>query len=316
MRVIADRDDFEVLAINDLADAKTMAILFKYDSVHGAFQGTVEAAEDALIINGRRIKLLQEKDPSKLPWKELNVYFVVEATGRFTKRDDCMLHVKAGAKKVLLTAPAKDKIDATIVMGVNQRSLKPTDIVLSNASCTTNCLAPMAKVLSDNFGIVIGQMTTCHAYTNDQRIQDLIHEDLRRARAGAINIIPTKTGAAKAIGEVIPELTGKMDGLALRVPVADGSVTDLTVILEKSVKKEEINAAFKKASQDALKGILQYTEDPIVSSDIIGNPHSCIVDALSTNVVGGKLAKVLGWYDNEIGFSHRVADLMAYAAKL
>jgi glyceraldehyde 3-phosphate dehydrogenase len=201
-------------------------------------------------------------------------------------------------------------------MGVNQRSLKPTDIVLSNASCTTNCLAPMAKVLSDNFGIVIGQMTTCHAYTNDQRIQDLIHEDLRRARAGAINIIPTKTGAAKAIGEVIPELTGKMDGLALRVPVADGSVTDLTVILEKSVKKEEINAAFKKASQDALKGILQYTEDPIVSSDIIGNPHSCIVDALSTNVVGGKLAKVLGWYDNEIGFSHRVADLMAYAAKL
>ena len=316
MRVLADRSDIEVVAINDLADAKMMATLFKYDSVHGIFDGTVQAAENALVINGRKIQLCKEKDPSKLPWGSLGAYFVLESTGIFTKREQCMLHVQAGAKKVLLSAPAKDKIDATIVMGVNQNTLKASDIVISNASCTTNCLAPIAKVLSDSFGIEKGLMTTCHAYTNDQRIQDLIHEDPWRARAGAINIIPTKTGAAKAIGEVIPELAGKMDGLALRVPVPDGSITDLVCILAKNATKEEINAAFKKAADGPMKGILEYTDDPIVSSDVIGNTHSSIVDAGSTIVMGGNLVKVLSWYDNEIGFSNRVADLMAFAAKL
>ena len=316
MRVLANRSDIEVVAINDLADAKMMATLFKYDSVHRKFEGTVEAAGDALVINGRKIQLCKEKDPSKLPWSSLGAYFVLESTGIFTKREQCMLHVQAGARKVLLSAPAKDKIDATIVMGVNQNTLKASDIVISNASCTTNCLAPIAKVLSDSFGIVKGLMTTCHAYTNDQRILDLIHEDPRRARAGAINIIPTKTGAAKAIGEVIPELAGKMDGLALRVPVPDGSITDLVCILAKNATKEEINAALKKAADGPMKGILEYTDDPIVSSDVIGNTHSSIVDAGSTIVMGGNLVKVLSWYDNEIGFSNRVADLMAFAAKL
>ncbi len=316
MRVLAQRSDFEVVAINDLADAKMMATLFKYDSVHGVFKGTVDHTDDSLIIQGKKMRLFREKDPSKLPWKELDVYFVLESTGHFTKREDCMKHVGAGAKKVLLSAPAKDKIDATIVMGVNEKSLKASDVVISNASCTTNCLAPIAKVISDTCGIVKGLMTTCHAYTNDQRIQDLIHDDARRARAGAINIIPTKTGAAKAIGEVIPELSGKMDGLALRVPVADGSVTDLVCIVGKETTKEAINAAFKRAAEGPMKGILQYTEDPIVSSDVIGNTHSSIVDGLSTNVVGGNLLKVLSWYDNEMGFSHRVADLMALASKL
>jgi glyceraldehyde 3-phosphate dehydrogenase len=316
MRVLANRSDIEVVGINDLADAKMMATLFKYDSTHGVFEGTVAAAENALVINGRKIPLSKEKDPSKLPWGSLGAYFVLESTGFFTKREQCMMHVQAGAKKVLLSAPAKDEIDATIVMGVNQNTLKATDIVISNASCTTNCLAPMAKVLSDNFGIEKGLMTTCHAYTNDQRIQDLIHEDPRRARAGAINIIPTKTGAAKAIGEVIPELKGKLDGLALRVPVVDGSITDLVCLLRDSTTKEEINAALKKAAEGPMKGILEYTEDPIVSTDVIGNTHSSIIDGQCTTVVGGNLAKVLSWYDNEMGFSNRVADLIAYAAKL
>jgi len=313
-RALCTRKQFEVVAINDLTDAKTLAMLLKYDSVHGQFEGAIEAKESALVVNGKEIKLLKERDPEKLPWKAMAVDFVVESTGVFTKRDDCAKHLKAGAKRVLLSAPAKDKVDATIVMGVNEKTLKAEHVVVSNASCTTNCLAPMAKVLQDSFGIVKGQMTTCHAYTNDQRVQDLMHEDPRRARAAGLNIIPTKTGAAKAIGEVIPELSGKMDGMALRVPVADGSITDLTVITEKATNDKDVNAAFKKAAEGPLKGILQYTEDPIVSSDIIGNPHSCIVDGGCTKVVGGNLVKVLAWYDNEWAYSLRMADLMALAA--
>ncbi|MBM4045222.1 MAG: type I glyceraldehyde-3-phosphate dehydrogenase [Planctomycetes bacterium] len=313
-RALCTRKQFEVVAINDLTDAKTLAMLLKYDSVHGQFEGAIEAKESALVVNGKEIKLLKERDPEKLPWKAMAVDFVVESTGVFTKRDDCAKHLKAGAKRVLLSAPAKDKVDATIVMGVNEKTLKAEHVVVSNASCTTNCLAPMAKVLQDSFGIVKGQMTTCHAYTNDQRVQDLMHEDPRRARAAGLNIIPTKTGAAKAIGEVIPELSGKMDGMALRVPVADGSITDLTVITEKATNDKDVNAAFRKAAEGPLKGILQYTEDPIVSSDIIGNPHSCIVDGGCTKVVGGNLVKVLAWYDNEWAYSLRMADLMALAA--
>ncbi|MBM4083017.1 MAG: type I glyceraldehyde-3-phosphate dehydrogenase, partial [Planctomycetes bacterium] len=255
-RALCTRKQFEVVAINDLTDAKTLAMLLKYDSVHGQFEGAIEAKESALVVNGKEIKLLKERDPEKLPWKAMAVDFVVESTGVFTKRDDCAKHLKAGAKRVLLSAPAKDKVDATIVMGVNEKTLKAEHVVVSNASCTTNCLAPMAKVLQDSFGIVKGQMTTCHAYTNDQRVQDLMHEDPRRARAAGLNIIPTKTGAAKAIGEVIPELSGKMDGMALRVPVADGSITDLTVITEKATNDKDVNAAFRKAAEGPLKGIL------------------------------------------------------------
>ncbi len=312
-RIMSKRPDFDVRVINDLTDAKTLAHLLKYDSVFGRFDGTVEVKENTMVVNGKAIPVLAEKDPSKLPWKQHEIDFVVESTGVFTSKADCEKHVTQGAKKVLLTVPAKDKIDATIVMGVNPTSLKAEHRIISNASCTTNCLAPLAKVLSDRFGIVRGLMTTVHAYTNDQRVSDLVHKDLRRARAAATNIIPTTTGAAKALGEVIPELKGKLDGTAMRVPVPDGSVVDLTCELKTPATVEQINAAFREAANGALKGVLEYTEDEIVSSDIIGDAHSCVFDAKCTMSLDGGLVKVIGWYDNEWGYSNRVVDLIAYA---
>ncbi|MDQ1272214.1 MAG: hypothetical protein QG591_844 [Planctomycetota bacterium] len=309
-RAIAYRGDIDVLAINDLADSKSLEILLKYDSVHGRFDGSVEAKEKSLLVNGKEVKLLMEKDPSNLPWKSLGVDIVIESTGIFTSRADCAKHLDAGAKKVILSAPAKDKIDATIVVGVNTKDLKPEHKIVSNASCTTNCLAPLAKVIHDSFGIEKGLMTTIHAYTNDQRISDFIHKDLRRARAAAVNIIPTTTGAAKAIGEVIPSLKGKLDGLAMRVPVANGSVTDLVVLVSKDVTVETVNAAMKRAAEGELKGILEYCEDPIVSSDVIGNTHSSIFDSALTYVIDKRMVKVVSWYDNEWGFSNRMVDLV------
>lgn len=309
-RAIAQRGGIDVLAVNDLADSKSLALLLKYDSVHGKFDGVIEAKEKSLLVNGKEVKLLMEKDPAKLPWKALGADIVIESTGIFTSRAECAKHLDAGAKKVILSAPAKDKIDATIVVGVNTRDLKPEHKIVSNASCTTNCLAPLAKVMNDNFGIEKGLMTTIHAYTNDQRISDLIHKDLRRARAAAVNIIPTTTGAAKAIGEVIPSLKGKLDGLAMRVPVVNGSVTDLVVLVSKDITVETVNAAMKKAAEGELKGILEYCEDPIVSSDIIGNTHSSIFDSALTYVIDKRMVKVVSWYDNEWGFSNRMVDLV------
>jgi glyceraldehyde 3-phosphate dehydrogenase len=314
-RVIAEREGIDVLAINDLTDARTLSTLLKYDSVHGRFKGDIEAKDDVLIVKGKEIRLTKEKDPAGLPWKELGVEVAIESTGIFTKKADCEKHLEAGAKKVILSAPAKDQLDATIVMGINENDLKPEHKIVSNASCTTNCLGPLAKVINDNFGIEKGLMTTIHAYTNDQKVADLMHSDLRRARAAAINIIPTTTGAAKAIGEVIPELKGKLDGMAMRVPVANGSVTDLVASVKKNVSIEEINNVIKAASENELKGILEYCEDPIVSSDIIDNAHSCIFDSLSTYVIGDNLIKVIGWYDNEWGYSNRMVDLIELIAK-
>lgn len=315
-RVMAERKGIDVVAINDLTNSKALAHLLKYDSVHGRFNGTVEAKDNALVVNGKNIKLTAERDPVKLPWGKLNIDFVLESTGIFTSREACAKHLEAGGKKVLLSAPASDKVDATIVIGVNNKSLLPEHKIISNASCTTNCLAPISKVLNDNFKIEKGFMTTVHAYTNDQSVADFIHKDLRRARAAAVNIIPTSTGAAKAIGEVIPDLNGKLDGMALRVPVINGSITDLVVCVSKNTTKEEVNAAMKNAAEGELKGILEYCEDPIVSSDIIDNPCSSILDALSTNVVQGNLVKVVSWYDNEWGYSNRVVDLIELAASL
>lgn len=315
-RVIAEREGIDVVAVNDLTDARTLSILLKYDSVHGKFKGDIDSKENAIIVKGKKVRLTKEKDPAQLPWKELGVEVVIESTGIFTKKADCEKHLEAGAKKVILSAPAKDQLDATIVMGINEKVLKPEHKIVSNASCTTNCLAPLAKVINDNFGIEKGLMTTIHAYTNDQNVADLMHSDLRRARAAAINIIPTTTGAAKAIGEVIPELKGKLDGMAMRVPVANGSVTDLVALVKKKVSIEKINNAIKDASENELKGILEYCEDPIVSSDIIGNDHSCIFDSLSTYVVGDNLIKVIGWYDNEWGYSNRMVDLIELIAKV
>jgi glyceraldehyde 3-phosphate dehydrogenase len=315
-RVLSARQGFEVVAVNDLADAKSLAMLLKYDSVHGKFGASVEVSGGDLVVNGKPVKVLSEKDPAKLPWKALGVDMAVESTGVFSERDKCALHIAAGAKKVILTVPAKGKIDATVVMGVNEGTLKKEHVIVSNASCTTNCLAPMAKVLNDNFGIQYGLMTTIHAYTNDQRILDLVHKDPRRARAAAVNIIPTTTGAAKAIGEVIPELAGKLDGLSMRVPVMDGSCTDLTVMLNKDATKEEINAAFKAAALGPMKGALEYSEDPLVSSDVIGNPCSCLFDSGLTNVMQKRMAKIVGWYDNEWGYSQRVGDVLALMVKV
>jgi len=315
-RVIAAREDINVVAVNDLADARTLSILLKYDSVHGRFDGDIEAKEDALVVEGKEVKLTKEKDPSMLPWKELGVDIAIESTGIFTKKADCAKHLEAGAKKVILSAPAKDQLDATIVMGINENDLSPEHKIVSNASCTTNCLAPLVKVINDNFQIEKGLITTIHAYTNDQNVADMMHKDLRRARAAAVNIIPTTTGAAKAIGEVIPELKGKLDGMAMRVPVANGSVTDLVATVKKNVSIEEVNSAFKAAADNELKGILEYCEDPIVSSDIIGNEHSCILDAMSTCVIDGNLIKVIGWYDNEWGYSNRMVDLAELIAKI
>ena len=315
-RVIAEREGIDVLAINDLTDARTLSILLKYDSVHGRFNGEVGTKDNALVVKGKEIRLTKERDPASLPWKELGVEVVIESTGIFTTKADCEKHLEAGAKKVILSAPAKDQLDATIVMGINDNDLKPEHKIVSNASCTTNCLGPLVKVINDSFGIEKGLMTTIHAYTNDQKVADLMHSDLRRARAAAINIIPTTTGAAKAIGEVIPELKGKLDGMAMRVPVANGSVTDLVTTVKKNVSIEEINNVIKTASENELKGILEYCEDPIVSSDIIDNAHSCIFDSLSTYVIGDNLVKVIGWYDNEWGYSNRMVDLIELISKV
>ena len=315
-RVIAGREDIDVVAINDLADARTLSMLLKYDSVHGRFDGGIKAKEDAIVVKGKEVKLTKEKDPARLPWKELGVDIAIESTGIFTTKADCAKHLEAGAKKVILSAPSKDQLDATIVMGINENELRAEHKIVSNASCTTNCLAPLVKVINDNFQIEKGLITTIHAYTNDQNVADMMHKDLRRARAAAINIIPTTTGAAKAIGEVIPELRGKLDGMAMRVPVANGSVTDLVVSVKKATSAEEVNSVLKAAADNKLNGILEYCDDPIVSSDIIGNEHSCILDAISTCVIGGNLVKVIGWYDNEWGYSNRMVDLAELIAKI
>lgn len=314
-RELQNRKDLEVVGINDLTDAKTLAHLLKYDSVHKKYNGEVTSKDNAIVVDGKEIRVYSEKDPARLPWKKLGVEYVVEATGVFRKRDQIAKHLEAGAKKVVLTVPAKDKIDNMIVLGVNDDDLNADDQIVSNASCTTNCLAPVAKVLNDEFGIVKGLMTTVHAYTNDQQILDLPHKDLRRARAAAMSIIPTTTGAAAAVGKVIPDLDGKLDGMAMRVPTADGSAVDLVVELEKEVTKEEVNAALKKAAEGELKGILEYTEDPIVSIDVVGNSNSSIFDA-GTTMASGNMIKVLSWYDNEWGYSVRVVDLLEKMAKM
>ncbi|MCC7262142.1 MAG: type I glyceraldehyde-3-phosphate dehydrogenase [Candidatus Latescibacteria bacterium] len=309
LRAALSRGKVEVKAINDLTDATTLAHLFKHDSVHGRYAGTVEAGKDQLIVDGKAIRITSERSPAALPWKELGIQVVVESTGLFTERDKAAAHLQAGAKKVLISAPAKGE-DLTVVLGVNDSALKPEHQIVSNASCTTNCLAPMAMVLHQRFGIVKGMMNTIHSYTNDQNILDLPHKDLRRARAAALSMIPTTTGAAVAVGKVLPELKGKLDGLSIRVPTPDGSLTDLTAMLSRSVTKEEINAAFKEAASGPLKGYLEYSEEPLVLADIVGNPASCIFDALSTNVVEGNFIKVLGWYDNEWGYANRCAELL------
>jgi glyceraldehyde 3-phosphate dehydrogenase len=322
-RAMASRpNEFDVIAVNDLTDPKHLATLLRYDSVHGRFNGSVEAGEGKLIVNGKTIQVLKEREPAKLPWSQLGVEVVVESTGFFTDREGPQGgfadHLKAGAKRVIISAPAKGP-DLTVVMGVNDKQLNTQHRCISNASCTTNCLAPMAMILDQKFGIVRGVMTTVHAYTNDQRVADLIHEDLRRARAAAINIIPSTTGAARAIGLVLPTLDGKLDGIALRVPVPDGSITDLTCELKEEVTAEDVNQVFRDAAAGPLKGILEYTEDPIVSSDIIDNPHSCIFDAKCTLVSPkgkGQMVKILGWYDNEWGYSCRTADIVARVGQM
>ncbi len=304
--------DIDIVGINDLTDAATLAHLLKYDSMHGKFGGSIEVDGNALIVNGDRIAISAEKQIANLPWSDLDL--VIESTGVFTAKEALQQHLKH-ARKVILTAPAKDLLDATVVLGVNDHVLTGNETTLSNASCTTNCLAPMVKVLQDNFGIETGFMTTVHAYTNDQNILDLPHKDLRRARAAAMNIIPTTTGAAKALSLVMPEMKGRLDGISFRVPVADGSITDFTAVVSKAATKEEINAAFKAAATEGpLKDYLEYSTEPLVSSDIVGNSHSCIFDSLSTMVIGNTV-KVVGWYDNEWGYSNRIVDLMMKVAK-
>jgi glyceraldehyde 3-phosphate dehydrogenase len=309
--------DFEIVAINDLTDPAGLAHMLKYDSVFGRFHGAVEAGKDFLKVDGKTVKVIAEKDPAKLPWKDQAVDCAVESTGIFTSKADCEKHLAAGAKKVLLTVPPKDDVDRMVVMGVNDEQLQAGDRILSNASCTTNCLAPVAKVLHQKFGIDHGLMTTVHAYTNDQRVADMIHKDLRRARAAAVNIIPTTTGAARAVGKILPDLKGKLDGTSLRVPVPDGSIVDLVAVLKTDTTKEAVNAAFKEAAAGPMKGIIEYTEDEIVSSDIIGNSHSAVFDAKSTMMMGARTVKVFAWYDNEFGYSSRVCDLikLAFASK-
>ncbi|TNE50401.1 MAG: type I glyceraldehyde-3-phosphate dehydrogenase [Deltaproteobacteria bacterium] len=318
--IAASHSDIEVVAINDIGDPKVILHLLKYDTVFGRFGRDIKMEGDTLHVEGMKpVKMLAERDLTKLPWADLKVDFVVESTGVFRKRAQIEGHLEAGAPKVLLTVPAKDEIDATIVLGVNDDDLKASDRIISNASCTTNCLAPMAKVLHESFGIESALMTTIHAYTNDQRVVDAPHSDLRRARAAAANIIPTTTGAAKATGKVLPALLGKIDGMAVRVPVPDGSMVDLVSVLSKTVTVDEVNAAMKAASEGALKGILGYTEDPIVSSDILGSPYSSIFDAAATQLIsaGDKtMVKTLSWYDNEFGYSNRVIDLLKKAAAL
>ena len=311
-RALQSKSNVEVVAINDLTDAKTLAHLLKYDSLHGQFDGTVKADGTNLVINGKTIPVYAERDPANLPWEKLGCEIVLESTGIFTDEAGAGKHLTAGAKKVVISAPAKGNIPF-VVLGVNDDTLSGDEPILSNASCTTNCLAPMAKVLNDAFGIEQGFMTTVHAYTADQRLQDAPHKDLRRARAAALSIVPTTTGAAKAVGKVLPELQGKLDGFAMRVPTPTGSITDFTVTLKKEASIEEVNAAMKKAADGPLKGILQYTDEPLVSIDIVGNPHSCIFDSELTNA-SGKVVKVVGWYDNEAGYSNRSADLISRLA--
>jgi len=313
LRSILERkltDQIDVVGVNDITDAATLAHLFKYDSVHGPYPGEVRVEGDELVVDGERFRVFSERDPKNLPWGELDCDVVIESTGIFRSREKAAQHIEAGAKKVIISAPAKGEVDATIVIGVNDHMLTGKEQVVSNASCTTNCLAPMVKVLDEAFGVRRGFMITVHAYTADQRLQDAPHSDLRRARAAALSIIPTTTGAAKAVGLVLPHLKGKLDGFALRVPVPDGSITDFTAELNREVTVEEVNEAFRKAAENELKGILQYVEDPIVSSDIIHNPHSCIFDSLSTMVIEGNLVKVVGWYDNEWGYACRTVDLV------
>ncbi|HSE14756.1 MAG TPA: type I glyceraldehyde-3-phosphate dehydrogenase [Candidatus Deferrimicrobium sp.] len=304
----------QIVAVNDITDAKTLAHLLKYDSVHGRFDASVEVRENAIAVNGKEIQVLACKDAADLPWGKLGVEIVIESTGRYTDRDGAGKHIAAGAKRVLISAPAKGE-DGTFVMGVNEKTFDPAKhFILSNASCTTNCLAPVAKVLLDSFGIERGLMTTIHAYTNDQKILDLPHKDLRRARAAGMSMIPTTTGAAKAVSLVIPELKGKLDGMAIRVPTPNVSVVDLTAELSRNATAEEINAAMKKASEGSMRGILQYVEEPLVSIDFNHDPASSSFDALSTKVIGGKMAKVLAWYDNEWGYSCRLVDLAKYVS--
>jgi glyceraldehyde 3-phosphate dehydrogenase len=308
-RIVHARPEFEIVAMNDLGDIPTMAHLLKHDSVFGRFEGKVEAGDGAIVVDGKPTRMLSERDPSKLPWKDMGVDIVLESTGAFRKPEQARMHLDAGAERVIISAPAKGAVDATVVMGVNDDALTGDERILSNASCTTNCVAPMVKVLDDAFGVECGLMTTIHAYTNDQRILDLPHSDLRRTRAAAVNMIPTTTGAAKAVGLVIPHLKGKLDGMAVRVPIPVGSMTDLCVSMSKAAGVDEVNATFKEAAGSVLKGILEYSEEPLVSSDIVGNAHSCIFDAGCTSVTGN-LAKICGWYDNEWGYSSRLADLM------
>jgi glyceraldehyde 3-phosphate dehydrogenase len=311
-RIIAGRPEsgVEVVAINDLSDDEILAYLLEYDSVMGRFDQEVSVADGVMTAGDQTVKMLMERDPAKLPWAELEVDVVIEATGVFRDRESLNKHISAGAKRVILTVPSKDKIDETVVLGVNDDALDAGDILVSNASCTTNCLAPLAKVLDDSFGIKKGVMTTVHAYTNDQRLADVPHADLRRSRAATENIIPTTTGAAAAVGEVLPQLEGKLDGMAMRVPVPDGSTVDLVVELNQDVTIEQVNEAVRKAAEGPMKGIVEYNTDPIVSTDIIGNPHSSIFDAAATQVMGGNLVKVMSWYDNEWGYSNRVVDLI------
>lgn len=309
-RAIIEREstDFEIVGVNDLTDARTLAHLLKYDSVHGRFPGSVEATEGAIVVNGIEIPVFSERNPEDLPWGKLNTDVVIESTGIFRTQEKAALHVKAGAGKVVISAPASGTVDATIVLGVNDSVLTGKETVVSNASCTTNCLAPMVKVLDDAIGVSKGMMTTIHAYTSDQNIQDGPHKDLRRARAAALSMIPTTTGAAKAVGLVLPHLAGKLDGFAVRVPTPDGSLTDLTVEVNQETSAEAVNELFRRAGESAMKGILEYSDEPLVSTDIIHNPHSNIFDAQSTLVMG-KLVKVVGWYDNEWGYANRTVDV-------
>jgi glyceraldehyde 3-phosphate dehydrogenase len=313
-RLILQRTDIELVAVNDLTDTLTLAHLFKYDSVHGVFPGDVGHDADHLLLGGRTIKAFAEKDPSALPWKALGIDMVIECTGHFLTRELASAHIKAGAKRVILSAPAKDADIKSVVLGVNEHQLDGTEDMISNASCTTNCAAPMIKVVKDVCGIESGYITTVHSYTGDQRLHDAPHKDLRRARAAAVSMVPTTTGAAKAITRIFPELDGKLGGGGIRVPVPDGSITDITVRVKNIPTAEALNAAFEQAAEGPMKGILRYTEDPIVSVDVVGDPHSCIFDSLLTSVVGD-LVKVMGWYDNEYGYSSRLVDLVLYMRK-
>jgi len=315
-RILSKRDDINVVCINDLFENEQLAYLLKYDTVMGIFKKEVKATEDALYVNDQKVEMTEYRDPAQIPWKDLGVDVVIESTGVFRERATLEKHLAAGAKKVLLTVPAKDEIDATIVLGVNDDELKAEHSIVSNASCTTNCLAPIAKILDDSFGIVEGFITTVHAYTNDQRLADVPHKDFRRSRAAGENIIPTTTGAARAVGKVLPQLQGKLDGLAMRVPVPDGSIVDLVARLGSKPSAEDVNAAVRKAAEGPMKQVLEYSEEPLVSSDIIGNPHSSIFDAMSTSSLQDGYLRVVSWYDNEWGYSNRVVDLIDKMARL